>query len=40
MSQPRNLLSMARLNIAKSHDRPSTCSLVRIDQAALAEAEA
>src|SRR5262249_21169547 len=31
-SQPRSLLSMARLNIAKSRVRPSTCSLVRIDQ--------
>jgi hypothetical protein len=31
-SQPRNLLSMARLNIAKSRVLPSTCNLVRIDQ--------
>jgi len=31
-SQPRSLLSMARLNITKSRVRPSTCSLVRIDQ--------
>src|SRR5579864_6416633 len=31
-SQPRNLLSMARLNIAKSRLRSAICSLVRIDQ--------
>jgi hypothetical protein len=31
-SQPRSLPSMARLNIAKSRVRPSTWSLVRIDQ--------
>src|SRR6266581_9773422 len=31
-SHPRNLLSMARLNIAKSRTLPPTCSLVRIDQ--------
>ncbi len=31
-SQPRSLLSMARLNIAKSRVRPSICSLVRIDR--------
>lgn len=31
-SQPRSLLSIARLNIARSLRRPSTCSLVRIDQ--------
>src|SRR5665213_3074346 len=31
-SQPRNLLSMARLNSAKSRDRCSICSLVRIAQ--------
>jgi hypothetical protein len=31
-SQPRNLLSIARLNIVKSRVRPSICSLVRIDQ--------
>src|SRR6202166_4298037 len=31
-SQPRNLLSIARLNIAKSRVRPAICSLVRIDQ--------
>src|SRR3954469_20747620 len=34
-SQPRSLLSIARLNIAKSRVRPSTCSLVRIDQTCL-----
>jgi hypothetical protein len=27
-----SLLSIARLNIARSRDRPSICSLVRIDQ--------
>jgi hypothetical protein len=31
-SQSRNLLSIARLNIAKSLKWSSTCSLVRIDQ--------
>src|SRR5271169_5519586 len=31
-TQPRSLLSMARLNIAKSRIRPSTWSFVRIDQ--------
>jgi hypothetical protein len=31
-SQPRNLLSIATLNMAKSRSRPSMCSLVRIDQ--------
>src|SRR6476661_6627732 len=31
-SQPRSLLSIAKLNIAKSRLRPSTCSLVRINQ--------
>ena len=31
-SQPRSLLSIARLNSAKSHVIPSTWSLVRIDQ--------
>jgi hypothetical protein len=31
-SQPRGLLSMAKLNIAKSRIRPSTCSFVRIVQ--------
>src|SRR5713226_1905636 len=32
ISQPRSLLSMAKLNIAKSRVRPPTWSLVRIDQ--------
>src|SRR6266849_6253853 len=32
ISQPRSLLSIARLNIAKSRVRPSTWSFVRIDQ--------
>src|SRR6202049_438733 len=31
-SQPRSLLSIATLNIAKSRVRPAICSLVRIDQ--------
>ena len=31
-SQPLSLLSMARLNIARSRVRPSICSLLRIDQ--------
>ena len=31
-SQPRRLLSIARLNIAKSRVRPSICNRVRIDQ--------
>src|SRR5262249_32250083 len=31
-SQPRSLLSIARLNIAKSRVRPSICNRVRIDQ--------
>ena len=31
-SHPRSLLSIATLNIAKSRSRPSTWSLVRIDQ--------
>jgi hypothetical protein len=31
-SQPRSLLSMAKLNIAKSRRRPPTWRLVRIDQ--------
>jgi hypothetical protein len=31
-SQPRGLLSMARLNIAKSRVRPSICNRVRIAQ--------
>jgi hypothetical protein len=31
-SHPRSLLSMARLNIARSRVRRSICSLVRIDQ--------
>src|SRR5499427_6695424 len=31
-SQPRSLLSIARLNIARSRARPSTWSFVRIDQ--------
>jgi hypothetical protein len=31
-SQPRSLLSIARLNIAKSRVLPWTCSLIRIDQ--------
>jgi hypothetical protein len=31
-SQPRSLLSMAKLNIAKSRVRPSTCNFVRIVQ--------
>ena len=31
-SQPRSLLSIARLNIAKSRTRPSICNRVRIDQ--------
>jgi hypothetical protein len=31
-SQPRSLLSMAKLNIAKSRLRSATWSLVRIDQ--------
>ena len=31
-SQPRSLLSIARLNIAKSRVRPATCNRVRIDQ--------
>jgi len=31
-SQPRNLLSIARLNSARSRVRPSICSFVRIDQ--------
>jgi hypothetical protein len=31
-SQPRSLLPMAKLNIAKSRVRPSTLSFVRIDQ--------
>ena len=35
-SQPRSLLSTARLNIAKSRIRPSICSLVRMDQTCLA----
>jgi hypothetical protein len=34
-SQPLSLLSMARLNIARSRMRPSTWSLVRIDQTAI-----
>ena len=34
-SQPRSLLSMARLNSARSRLRPSTWSLVRIDQTCL-----
>src|SRR5208283_690700 len=36
-SQPRNLLSIARLNIAKSRVRLSICSLVRIDHTCLAK---
>src|SRR5260370_14419998 len=35
-SQPRSLLSIARLNIARSRTRPSIWSLVRIDQTCLA----
>src|SRR6476646_7752184 len=35
-SQPRSLLSMAKLNIAKSRSRPSTCSFVRINQTCFA----
>src|SRR5215831_19916002 len=31
-SQPRSLLSIARLNIARSRVLPSNCSLLRIDQ--------
>ena len=31
-SQPRSLLSIARLNIARSRTRPSICSFVRIAQ--------
>src|ERR1700680_5154045 len=31
-SQPRSLLSIATLNIARSRVRPAICSLVRIDQ--------
>src|SRR5580704_13249139 len=31
-SQPRSLLSIARLNIARSRTRPSIWSFVRIDQ--------
>jgi hypothetical protein len=34
-SQPRSLLSIARLNIARSRMRPSIWSLVRIDQTCL-----
>src|SRR5262249_25171895 len=34
-SQPRSLLSIARLNIAKSRMRPSIWSLVRTDQTCL-----
>jgi hypothetical protein len=34
-SQPRSLLSIARLNIPRSRIRPSNCSLVRIDQTCL-----
>jgi hypothetical protein len=33
---PRNLLSMARLNSARSRVRPSSCNFVRIDQTWLA----
>jgi NADH:ubiquinone oxidoreductase subunit D len=35
-SQPRSLLSMERLNSARSRMRPSSCSFVRIDQTWLA----
>src|SRR5882672_10441670 len=34
-SQPRSLLSIARLNIARSRARPSIWSFVRIDQTCL-----
>src|SRR6201996_668576 len=34
-SQPRSLLSIARLNMARSRARPSICSFVRIDQTCL-----
>src|SRR3954449_8655305 len=34
-SQPRSLLSMAKLNMARSRTRPSIWSFVRIDQTCL-----
>src|SRR5215469_3814918 len=34
-TQPLSLLSIARLNIARSRVRPSICSLLRIDQTSL-----
>jgi hypothetical protein len=34
-SQPRSLLSIARLNIARSRTQPSIWSFVRIDQTCL-----
>ena len=39
-SQPRSLLSIAKLNMARSRARPSIWSLVRIDQTCLVAAAA